>query len=235
MLVFPPVTFPWMDADAPDNFVAMAQVTSPELVEIASRIHWEFHDLVVAYGMLRQTLVERDRSIQERVDDCQKRDDTVAGEISDLMASRFRETVLAEDTMMAQISRTSSRSIIVNSWILVESTMGEAYSAFSRALSGTTPSSTNFRWDQFLAQFGTIGIQLTGFPAYDDANLCRQVNNAIKHAGKVSETMSQSGQFSGLKGQELRKIDILPQPLVTGAHSFCMDLLESVQAKVQAP
>lgn len=232
MLVFPPVTFPGHDANAPDNSVAMAWVTSPELVVIASRMHWEFHDLVVAYNMLRQTLVERDRSIQERVDAAKRRDDTGSDEINELMEIRFRETVQAEDMMIAQISRTSSRSIIVNSWILVESTMGEAHSVVSRFLSGAAPNSTGFRWDQFLFQFNEIGIKLTDLSGYENANLCRLVNNAIKHAGKVSETMSQSEQFSNLRGQELRNIDVLPQPLVTGTHNFCMDLLERVQAKV---
>lgn len=232
MIFFPSLSFPWSDSNAPDDYVAMAFTTSPELSVTASRIHWEFHDLVVAYDMLRQTLIGRDRLIQERMDEPKEREDTVADELNELMEARFRETLRAENMMMAQISRTSTRSIIVNSWILVESTMGEAYSAFSSALNGASPNPTSFRWEQFLSQFGAIGISLTDLSGYENANLCRLVNNAIKHAGKVSETMSQSAQFAGLKGQELRNVDVSPQPLVTGAYSFCMDLLERVQVKV---
>jgi hypothetical protein len=232
MRQIPPLTFPWTDQTAPVNSVGMAHVSSSDLSAVASRIHWEFHDLVIAYDMLRQTLVERDRSIQDRVDKVRERENTPADEIQELIEARFREEVSAEDMMIAQISRTSARSIVVNSWILVESTMGEAYSILSHALSGTAPSSTSYRWDQFSSQFNATGISLANLSGFENANLCRLVNNAIKHAGKVSETMAQSAQFFGLKGYELRNIDIAPQPLITGAHSFCMDLLESVQKKV---
>ncbi len=228
----PPLSFPWNDQTSPEDSVAMAFVSSPELSLIGSRIHWEFHDLVIAYDMLRQTLVERDSAIQDRVDEVRKRVDTTYDEMQEIMKARFRESVRAENMMMAQIGRTSTRSIVVNSWILVESTMGEAYSVLLQAMSRNSTNFKSYRWEQFLSQFSDAGISLTNLSGFENANLCRLVNNAIKHAGKVSETMSQSAQFAELYGQDLRNIDIQPQHLVTGAHSFCMDLLESVQEKI---
>ncbi|WP_386167907.1 hypothetical protein [Sulfitobacter pontiacus] len=229
---FPPLSFPWNYKTSQENSVAMAFVSSSELLAIASRIHWEFHDLVIAYDMLRQTLIERDRSIQVRVDEMKKNSDNTCDEIQGVMKARFLEDIRAEDMMLAQINRTSVRSIVVNSWILVESTLGEAYSVLLQEISETSTNSKSYRWDQLSFQFSEAGISLTNLSGFENANLCRMVNNAIKHAGKVSETMSQSDQFSQAFGKQLRNIDILPQPLVTGAHSFCMDLLERVQEKI---
>ena len=227
--------FPWTDTNAPPDTVGMAFVSSKRISSISTRIFWEFHDLVVAFGMLQQTLRERDKMVQEKTDKLKKMqlepDDDE--EMFNVMRSRVRESIRAEHLMMAQIARTSVRSIIVNSWILAESTLGQTYSVLSKSQTGSKPSSTSYRWDQFVAQFQSLGITLSDLPSYEAANLCRIVNNGIKHDGNVSNQMAKSNQFSGCKGKNLRAIDIEPQPLVTGVHSFCMGLSEAVEKKLK--
>lgn len=228
----PKVIYPWFDKNAPSDLPALPLVTSQDLLTVAMRIYWEFHDLVIAYDMLRQTLIDRNKEIEKSVEKQKSLAIPDDDEILQIGRSRFFEIIHAEDLMMAEIARTSARSIIINSWILVERALGESFSSLHNLNNGSIPKSKSYRWDEFKKKFGAFGIILEKTPGFDDANLCRVVNNAIKHSGMVSLEMTKSSQFHGKEGHNVRDILIEPQAMITAAYGFGIAVIEAVDEKI---
>lgn len=139
---------------------------------------------------------------------------------------------MSEDMMLRQIGRVSIRSTVVNSWILAEGVLGAAYAElYGASNSGAIPKKS-YRWDEFVSKFKGYGIVLSDLPAFENANLCRLVNNCIKHDGVITATMAESGLFAGLEDQKLRDIDFDHQPLISGVQGFCVAVLEAADEKL---
>lgn len=231
MLYNDEMVYPWLDDGAPSNLPAIAITTSEDLAAISTRVHWEFHDLVVAHNMIRSTLIKRSEAIQEKEKNSVKI--VLSGdETEEFNRVKYLDRIRNEDLMAEQIMKTSARSVIINSWMLAERAMGESLSILNKEKKGISKEKADYAWPEFLAKFKAFGINLEALPGYENAKLCRIVNNAIKHHGKVSKEMSEAQQFIGMEGRNIRDVNISPQIMVTAASGFSVALIETVDKNI---
>jgi hypothetical protein len=94
--------------------------------------------------------------------------------------------------------------------------------------------SSPYRWDNFVKNYASIGIDLSICDSFQDANECRIVNNAIKHDPRVGERLEPFLYFEPYKDNKLMDVPLDMQRYLNGITNFLGSLIEKLDTQLGA-
>lgn len=219
------------DDDAPRCYT---ENVAGKLGTLQGELHWHYFDLChfhqIMYGELerRSDLVGAEnekfkkhfKSLTEDLDD----DDNEA-----LMVyqSRFNTAVIDRDIEIGRAKRFADEYSVIGLWAMAERYLSRVFASVVAEQTGVDRSTvqTPYRWNDFVAGFDNLGIDLTALDGFGDADECRVLNNTIKHAEIVDNRLGQYACFTGHVNEELSKIEFEMQRYASGVYSFCGSLI----------
>lgn len=212
--------------------------------EWASRWHmamWELENLAhfnqSVYGGVKERLDKSEALLSEykRIQQIAVEDDSMEASFKEQKLVRMRQSMMINDDVADAVARYADEVTIIAVWAFIEKHLNHALIALQARLN--IPQATDHRWPNIEQAYIRCGIDLSKISAFADANECRQVNNAIKHGGVVSNALGARPSFAGKVGLPLETIVLDVQRYYLSAGDFTSAALEECSniAGKQAP
>lgn len=113
----------------------------------------------------------------------------------ELRLGRMRQTMMINDDIVEKVARYADEVTIIAVWAFIEKHLNFGLTTLQKKLN--LPQTSDHRWPSIEQAYLQCGIKLSQLSGFEDANECRLVNNALKHAGMVSQLLGDYPAFAG--------------------------------------
>jgi hypothetical protein len=226
----------WAAAKGEAPFDLRLPFMIPPFHDMWAGAHWEMENLALFNQAAYSGVVKRASVTDELWEEHQRMEAIPASDDEDegkqVALARLRETATANEIESEAIARYADEVTVVATWAFVEKLLNRGLTALQTALG--QPLITDHRWPNINAAFQQCGIDLSAASGFADADECRKVNNAIKHAGVVSNALAALPAFAGKAGSALTDLELDTQRYFFGAGDFTSAVLETCSDVVKA-
>jgi len=215
--------------------VYMNNIAGP-LSNLQSNLHWYLHDLSRFHQVIINDLNKRNDDFDKRYKLFKEHLHEERPNISDEEGLEYLKYKVSqiecgfddEKIVIDRCKAFSDEFSVIGMWATGEKYLGKVYAAIESYQTGSPINdiSVPYRWDDIKSKLADKSILLEQLDGYADANECRVLNNAIKHAGFVTTRLSQFPFFTSLNGEELQKVDYDTQRYYNGISSFLGNLIQ---------
>jgi hypothetical protein len=206
-------------------------------------LHWLLFDFCRMHQIVYKEIVhieeQLDSVVQENKEELILSTNTESSEeefYEELQKTRVLDGIIAKNHENRRVVGFIDQMAVVGLWALAEQFLGRIYReymAVKTRVDADTVSSP-YRWDNFVKNYASIGIDLSICDSFQDANECRIVNNAIKHDPRVGERLEPFLYFEPYKDNKLMDVPLDMQRYLNGITNFLGSLIEKLDTQLGA-
>jgi hypothetical protein len=202
---------------------------------LQGRLDWELFYLCGFHRAIYKGLLTRNESLEDRIQDLRKRYEANRDFQSDddeeteqLVQSRIRESLVADESDLEREKHLADSLTVVALWAIAEKNLRQILALLESELTRESVEDWEliYRWDKLGGRYKKLSVNLRELHDFEDAEECRVLNNAIKHAGIVSSRLAQFPFFSARAGIDLSSLDFEMQRYLNGVSNFLGSLIE---------
>ncbi|WP_224093335.1 hypothetical protein [Nostoc sp. MS1] len=153
----------------------------------------------------------------------------------ELQTSRMLDGIIAQEHENRGVIRFIDQMAVVGLWALSEQFLGRIYREYIAVKDSIDADTVTapYKWNDFIDEYKSIGIDLSLCDNFQDANECRLVNNAIKHHPVIVGKLAEFPYFTSYKGKRIMEITLDMQRYLNGISNFLGSLFEKVDTKLK--
>ena len=199
--------------------------TTQKLGDIHSDLKWRLAD----FCRIHQIVYNQINKSNKQLDEIEIEPFTEnPGDIENLSTSRMLSFVIGKEIEHDKIINFVDHMTVVGLWAICEQFLGKIFRAYISEKESVNENSVSapYRWNEFINKFNQKGIDLSTCDNYENANECRELNNAIKHDPKVTNRLTQFNYFKKHSGKDLEQIELEMQRYLNGISDFLGSLID---------
>ncbi len=156
-------------------------------------------------------------------------------DFSNINKARKMNFIIGKDHENKRIISFVDHMTVVGLWAIAEQFLGKIFRAYLSKIQNIDESEVQspYRWDDFVREYNTLGVDLSQCENFSNANECRVLNNAIKHSGIVNDRLATFAYFTPSKGQSLDIVPLEMQRYLNGVSDFLGSLIETTNHKLE--
>jgi hypothetical protein len=202
---------------------------------LQGELHWRLFD----FCRIHQIVYKEIAHIEEKLDALNLKDIQFTGDVEsfdEYQKSRLLDAVIAKDIENKRVISFVDHMTVVGLWAIAEQFLGKVYRGFKGLTDSCKPEdvSAPYRWDNFLTEYGAIGIDLTKCENFGNADECRVLNNSIKHGPVVGSRLVTFAYFLPYQGKKLEDVPLEMQRYLNGVSDFLGSLIETANQSLTA-